>query len=308
MGNEVLAALLHMNLAAGAMVLAVLVLRGPARRHFGAGFAYRLWAAVPVAAVASLFPPPAARWIALPGSPKPLVIQAAEAVAEAPAGTILAFWLAGAALAAGLIAVRQMRFMALARQGLAGPAVAGLVAPRIIMPADADRRFAPEERAIIRAHERAHIDRKDHRTNGWIALAQCLSWFNPLIHLAAREARIDQELACDATGLARLPGQRRRYAETLLKTQLASESAPLGCHWVGARKHPLEVRIKTLALPAVSDGRRDLGLGALAMALALAAYAVWAAQPPGPAMGNGAWTRAAVDVVHMQINPQVAGR
>jgi beta-lactamase regulating signal transducer with metallopeptidase domain len=303
MGNEVLAALLHMNLAAGAMVLAVLVLRGPARRHFGPGFAYRLWAAVPVAAVASLFPPPAARWIALPGSPKPLVIQAAEAVAEAPAGTILAFWLAGAALAAGLIAVRQMRFMALARQGLAGPAVAGLVAPRIIMPADADRRFAPEERAIIRAHERAHIDRKDHRTNGWIALAQCLCWFNPAVHLAAREARVDQELACDATVLTRLPGQRRRYAETLLKTQLTDSLAPLGCHWVGAKAHPLEVRIQALRLPAATERQRDWALAALAATLALAAYGAWAAQPAGPAMGNGAWTRAAVDVVHVRINP-----
>jgi len=37
--------------------------------------------------------------------------------------------------------------------------------------------------------------------------------------------------------------------------------------------------------------------------LALSAYAVWAVQPPGPAMGAGAWSRAAVAVVHMQINP-----
>jgi len=303
MANELLAALLHLNLAAAAAVLVVLALRGPTRRYFGAGFAYRLRADVPVAALTALFPPPAARWIALPGSPKTLVVQAAEALEHAPAGTILLLWVLGALLAASLIAVRQRRFLALARRGLAGPAVAGVVVPRIVMPADAAQRYTPEERSIIRAHERAHIDRKDHRTNGWIALAQCLSWFNPLVHLGAREARIDQELACDATVLARLPGQRRLYAETLLKTQLACEAAPLGCHWVGTREHPLEVRIKTLALPAASERRRDIGLGVLAAALALSAYAVWAVQPPGPAMGAGAWSRAAVAVVHMQINP-----
>lgn len=308
MANELLAALLHMNLSAAAAVLAVLVLRGPTRRCFGAGYAYRLWAAVPVAALAALFPPPAARWIALPGSPKPLVVQAAEAVEHAPAMVILLLWIAGAALAASLIAARQLRFLALARQGLAGPAVAGVIAPRIVMPADADLRYTPQERSIIRAHERAHIDRKDPRINGLIAIAQCLAWFNPLVQIGAREARIDQELACDATVISRLPGQRRRYAETLLKTQLASECVPLGCHWVGTREHPLEVRIKTLALPAVSERRRDIGLGALATALALAAYAVWFAQPPGPAVGTGAWSRAAVDVVQMKLHQPLSLR
>jgi beta-lactamase regulating signal transducer with metallopeptidase domain len=302
MANELLAVLLHMNLAAAGAVLAVLAVRGVARRRFGAGFAYRLWACVPVAALAALLPPPAARWIPLPGSPRPLIGQAADAVAQAPAIAILTLWLAGILLAAGLIAVRQMRFLALARRGLAGPAVAGVIAPRIVMPANADERFTPEERAIIRAHERAHIDRKDHRANGWIALAQCLCWFNPLIQLAAREARVDQELACDATVLARLPGRRRRYAETLLKTQLTETLAPLGCHWVGGKAHPLEVRIQALRLPAASDRQRDWGLAALALTLALAAYAAWAAQPAGPALGNGAWTRAAVDVVHVHIN------
>src|SRR6187399_51408 len=196
MANELLAILLHMNLAAAGAILAVLAIRGVARQHLGAGFSYRLWACVPVAAVAALLPPPAARWIPLPGTPRSLVGQAADAVAQAPAAAILSLWIVGALVAVALIAVRQMRFLSLARRGLAGPAVAGVIAPRIVMPANACERFTDEERAIIRAHERAHIDRKDHRTNGWIALAQCLCWFNPLIHLAAREARIDQELAC----------------------------------------------------------------------------------------------------------------
>jgi beta-lactamase regulating signal transducer with metallopeptidase domain len=303
MANELLAILLHVNLAAAGAILAVLALRGLARQRLGAGFAYRLWICVPVAAVAALFPPPAARWIPLPGTPRTLVGQAADAVAEAPAASILAHWVGGAGCGGRGLAVRQLRFLSLAERGLAGPAVAGVIAPRIVMPANAAERFTPEERAIIRAHERAHIDRKDPRINGLIALAQCLCWFNPAVHLAAREARVDQELACDATVLTRLPGQRRRYAETLLKTQLTDSLAPLGCHWVGAKAHPLEVRIQALRLPAATERQRDWALAALAATLALAAYGAWAAQPAGPAMGNGAWTRAAVDVVHVRINP-----
>ena len=39
MANELLAVLLHVNLAAGGAVLAVLAVRGFARKRFGAGFA-----------------------------------------------------------------------------------------------------------------------------------------------------------------------------------------------------------------------------------------------------------------------------
>ena len=60
---------------------------------------------------------------------------------------------------------------------------------------------------------------------------------------------------------------------------------------------------EALRLPVASDRRRDWALAALASSLLLAAYAAWAAQPAGPAVGDSAWTRAAVDVVHVHINP-----
>jgi beta-lactamase regulating signal transducer with metallopeptidase domain len=119
-----------------------------------------------------------------------------------------------------------------------------------------------------------------------IALIQCLSWFNPLIHLAAREARLDQELACDAAVLAHRAGQKRRYAETLLKTQLGAIAAPLGCHWLaGAAPHPLEQRIKALRRPAPDFQRQDIGTFVMAGAIVLAAYGAWKAQSPAPAEG-----------------------
>ena len=46
-------------------------------------------------------------------------------------------------------------------------------------------------------------------------------WFNPLIHLAAHLIRIDQEIACDETVVARHPGDRKAYAQALLKAQAA---------------------------------------------------------------------------------------
>jgi beta-lactamase regulating signal transducer with metallopeptidase domain len=288
MANELLAALIHLNLAAAGAVVVVLLARKPVRRHFGPEIAYRLWFCVPAAAAAAMFPAAQATRIVPPGDGPHFdpVYQASQGLMHAPAGALLMLWLAGALLGACVVALCQLRFLDMARRGLAGPAVAGFFAPRIVMPADAHAVYSPEERALIRAHERTHIDRGDPRANGLIAAIQCLCWFNPMVHLAAREARLDQELACDATVLAHRPGQKRRYAETLLKTQLGAIAAPLGCHWLaGAAPHPLEQRIAALRRRGPDYRRQDLGAFMMAGAILLAAYGAWKAQPPAPAEG-----------------------
>lgn len=282
MANDLLAALVHLNLAAAVAIAAVLVLRPLVRRHFGPEIAYRLWACVPAVGVAAMVPARQATRIVPPGEGPHFdpVYLAAERLAHAPASLILALWLAGVGACVAVTAVRQLRFLRLARQGLAGPAVSGVVSPRIVMPADADERYSAEERALIRAHEHTHIVRGDPRANGFIALVQCLLWFNPLTHLAAHEARLDQELACDATVLAHRQPQKRRYAETLLKTQLGAVAAPLGCHWLaGHAAHPLEMRIAALRRPAPDYLRQDVGLAMTLCLVIVGALTAWVAQP-----------------------------
>ena len=288
MATDLLVALVHFNLAAAAAILVVLILRQTARLHFGAEIAYRLWVCVPLAATAALLPAAEATHIYPPGVGPHFdpIFEASQAIASSPATAILAVWLVGAALGALVIARRQLRFLRMARRGLAGPAVTGFFAPRIIMPANSDSLYSPEERTLIRAHERTHIDRGDPRTNGFIAAAQCLLWFNPLVHLAAREARLDQELACDATVLAHRSSQKRLYAETLLKTQIGGIATPLGCHWLaGAAPHPLEQRIRALRRAAPDEQRREIGIAAVALAFAIAVLGAWRAQPPSAAQG-----------------------
>jgi beta-lactamase regulating signal transducer with metallopeptidase domain len=113
------------------------------------------------------------------------------------------------------------------------------------MPRD-DGTFSPEERELIRAHEREHVARKDPRAAAGVALAQCLCWFNPFVHLAAGLVRLDQELVCDAAVVLARPKSRGLYARTLLKTQLAASPLPFGCYWAPRRQHPLEVRVEML--------------------------------------------------------------
>jgi len=288
MATDVLAALIHLNLAAAGAVLVVMALRGTARRHFGAEIAYGLWICVPIAAVAALLPAAAATRIYPPGVGPHFdpIFLASQALDQSPAKALLGLWLVGAALGVMTVARRQLHFLRMAKRGLAGPAVTGFFAPRIIMPADSASLYSPEERALIRAHERTHIDRGDPRTNGFIALAQCLLWFNPLVHLAAHEARLDQELACDATVLAHRSGQKRLYAATLLKTQIGGVATPLGCHWLaGAAPHPLEQRIRALRRAAPDEQRREIGIAAVALAFAIAVLGAWRAQPASAAQG-----------------------
>lgn len=269
MTSEILATILRANLVGGLAILAVLALRLPMRRAFGPELAYGLWAIPPIAFVATLMPPPVT--LDDPGADP-------FALARDHSALALAAWTAGVALAAALFAWAQLRFLAAARRGRAGPSVVGVINPRIVMPSDASA-YTAEERDLIRAHERQHIARADPRAGALATAFQALCWFNPLVHVAVNVMRLDQELACDAGVLRHRPQDRALYARTLLKTQLASQSLPFGCHWPARGPHPLEVRVAALRATARFDGLT--GAVVLGAGIVSAALMAWNAQPPG---------------------------
>jgi beta-lactamase regulating signal transducer with metallopeptidase domain len=303
----ILAGVAKANLAAGVAVLIVAALRRPLRARFGARAAYGLWLAPLAVAVAVLAPHPQ---MVTPITP---IMAGAVAAADAfvaegpdvaardvvpdPQGLLFAVWLAGAAVMAGLLAWRQVRFVGSlgrlqpmagaggrlfrAQRDGVGPAVVGVLRPKIITPADFETRFGAPERALILAHEGAHLKAGDARANALACAIQCLGWFNPLAHLGAGLMRVDQELACDAAVIGRFPDARRTYAELLLKTQLATQPLPLGCHWPAGAEHPLKARIAMLKSPLPHRAMRGLGV-LMAAGLTLgAATLAWAAQPGG---------------------------
>jgi beta-lactamase regulating signal transducer with metallopeptidase domain len=271
---DLVIALARANLAGGAAILAVLALRRPARRLCGAHVAYALWLLPPLAAMGAVTP----GWSeAVAGADDAGRTWLEEAVR---ADGLAALWFAGFAASAALGLWRQARFAAAARAGRAGPAVVGVIAPRLVAPADFAARFTEDERRLIRAHERAHMDRRDNLAGALAVAATWLGWFNPMVHFALAAFRADQELACDATVVARLPKDRRAYAETLLRSERAADDgAAFVCSWLGAES-PLAERIAMLAGRAPSQVRRDVGVGTVA-ALCVAAFAAaWSTQPP----------------------------
>jgi TonB family protein len=296
MSADLYAGLANLTVAGSLALLGVLAARGALRRRFGAQLAYAAWLIVPLTVLAVLLPAPL--------QPLTTVLQVAPAAAAPAPGAIalearidwrpwllLAWGLGAVALAAyfarqqgryrrslGRLRVRGPRIVA-AEHAHGGPALLGAWRPRLVLPADFGTRYTPSERALILAHERVHLARGDTRINAAVAVLRCLNWFNPLIHLAAARLRFDQELACDAAVIARFPHARRRYADAMLKTQLAGAAAlPAGCHW--SSTHPLKERIAMLKQPLPTRARRLAGTALVALLGFGGAWAAWAAQSP----------------------------
>jgi beta-lactamase regulating signal transducer with metallopeptidase domain len=286
--SEALDTLLRVNLAMAAAVALAMLLRRPARRLFGPRIAYRLWALAPLAAAAMLAPvrtvTVAAPAMAVSNPPVVGVVGdfgPAPVLATGPdLSTLLTgLWIAGAVLALAHLIWRQRQFGHAVRAGRAGPAVVGVLRPRVITPRDFAGRYTSKEQLVVLAHEKTHIARQDSRTNALVALARCLNWFNPLVHVLAHYLRIDQELACDAQVVAAHPAARRSYAEAMLKTQLAARPLPIGCYWPAQAAHPLAERIGLLSQRNPRGAVRALGAASVAVLVLAAACAAWAARP-----------------------------
>jgi len=106
-----------------------------------------------------------------------------------------------------------------------GPAVAGLVRGRIVLPTWALRLDAPVVRAII-AHEAEHIRAGDPRTLLAGLLAVCALPWNPVLWWQYRRLALAVEMDCDARVLAALRDPRA-YGLALLETARRRSRGPL---------------------------------------------------------------------------------
>lgn len=310
MASELLSLLLWANVTLSVGILIVLALRVPVRRLAGARIAYALWLLPLFAFLAWLAP---ARQVTVAVAPTAAVDTGDPVMAAAAAGSpellMIACWLAGVGAMLALFALRQRGFarsagalepIAELGQGVFraapahGPAVVGAWRPKIVLPRDFGARFSAEEQALVLAHERAHLDRFDPMVNAAAMGLRAVNWFNPLVHVAARALRIDQELACDAAVLARHSGVQRVYAEAMLKSHAAAFDIPVGCAWHTAAFHPLKERILMLTF-SPSRLSRGLGLSFVAAAALGVCGAVWLMRPAEVLAAPGEEPFASVD-------------
>jgi beta-lactamase regulating signal transducer with metallopeptidase domain len=220
---------------------------------------------------------------------------------------LLAAWLAGAAvvlgrLLLGLAAVAVMsrrtervtdaRWLPLARQlerevGIDGrvtylrsraaamPMAWGVLRSAVLMPAEADA--WPETRLrVVLLHELAHVRRRDCLTHALAQIACAVHWFNPLVWIAARRARVERERACDDLVLA--AGTRGSdYANHLLEIARALRAGRFPAILAGATlamAHRSQLEGRLMAILDTTVRRSPTGRKHTVFAAAIAAAAL----------------------------------
>ena len=295
-------------IATSALVLLVLLVREPVRRHFGARVAYGLWL-IPAARLLmptltyrverpAMDPAPMQPFVpAVIAEPKLLssVTAADPSLIDQLGGwaTILpVLWLgvALAMLASGIADFRRQRSIILGASvqlawigsirivrssEVAGPLAFGIVDRVIAVPVDFDRRFNDCERRLALDHELAHHRSGDLVVNLFAFVLLCLQWFNPLAWVAHAAFRFDQEAACDARVLDKAKAEHRAdYGRAIAKA--ASGRALLFASALD-RRNTLKRRLSSM-FSNPTAGRRTAGrlMILVAAAAAMPLTATWA--------------------------------
>ena len=297
--------LLGTLLATSGLIVLVLLVREPVRRHFGARVAYGLW----LVPAARLLMPTLTQTVerpvsvTVPARPMPSEVLAqpmlmSNVATPEPslidqlggwttvllvawigvaiglfAGRIIAFRRQRAAILRDAVGLGRVGSIRLVQSGeVSGPLAFGIFDRVIAVPADFGRLYAEHEQRLALEHELAHHRSGDLVVNLIAFGLLCLQWFNPLAWMAHGAFRFDQEAACDARVLEKAKGQdRSEYGRAIAKA--VSGRALLFASALDRRK-TLQRRLKSM-LSNPTAGRRTTGrilvLAAVGVALPLTA-------------------------------------
>jgi len=230
---------LAVNLVGASLLVAiVLLIRTPVARTFGARAAYALWLAPALRLVIPPLPDFSPAATAAAGQVNwTMIVEPIARAASRPAIDWTLVWAAGALAFLALHLLRHWWFLHRAlREGrpyqtagidcdmvitpaVDGPAATGLVHRLVLLPADFETRFTPDQQRVALLHECLHHRRGDLWASGAALLGASALWFNPLAYIALGAFRRDMESACDSTVLD-TPGacDPRSYGETILRS------------------------------------------------------------------------------------------
>ncbi|GAA4357103.1 TonB family protein [Kangiella marina] len=173
---------------------------------------------------------------------------------------------------AELFKARRYQVIAVEHKDMS-PAVYGFIKPTIYFPTHIAKQLSVQQIQLIIEHEEQHIKQKHLWLNLLWDVLVCVGWFNPLIYIARKNFRHDQELFCDYLVLNKTSESRTKdYGHALLSTVSATHSVSLLCSWKVFNQ--LEERIMNITKPINRKGKVTMTLGAM---LALSCCAVYAA-------------------------------
>jgi TonB family protein len=141
-----------------------------------------------------------------------------------------------------------------------GPLLLGSLPPKLVLPAT-KRPLHP----WVLAHEQAHLRHGDPFWNLLLALLLAVFWFHPLVHLAVRRIRRDQELAADEAVIAGLSFEDRRAYGQLLLNEAVNPAHGLSLSWKST--HPIKERIMKILQSGPGRPRRIMALVLLGLGM-----------------------------------------
>ncbi len=173
------------------------------------------------------------------------------------------FWKVGTLLGRSVLWARE-----------AGPAVVGLLRPRVVLPAWV-RGVEPSRQKLILAHEEEHLGAGDAVLRFFTALLLIAFPWNPVLWIHYRRLCLAIELDCDQRVMERLPHRRWLYGDLLFRVGARTGSRPgLVLAAFAERSSFLETRIRRLLSKAPEVGMAQVAFLAFA-AIMVIGVAVW---------------------------------
>ncbi|XEC93637.1 M56 family metallopeptidase [Paenibacillus tarimensis] len=129
------------------------------------------------------------------------------------------------------------------------PFLCGIFRPTIFMPEQLLSSYNHRQLRHIICHELAHYQRRDIPVNVLVRFLVALHWFNPLIFIAARNLKNEQEIAADRLTLRRLGREEaRRYGKTLIEMAEMTSQARFGiCVNMASKPNLIKRRVQMIA-------------------------------------------------------------
>lgn len=149
------------------------------------------------------------------------------------------------------------------------PAVTGLFNAQLLLPENFEAELSEDEQRMVLLHELAHVRHRDLWVNWLIALVRAVHWFNPLVWLAFRRMRLQQELLCDRAVIARLgEPAAAEYGAALVRVmeRFVTPRAVPGLLPVVTNQNQLKERIVML-MQKQSPGRKLAAAGVVIAAI-----------------------------------------
>ncbi|MCL2573063.1 MAG: DUF2807 domain-containing protein [Defluviitaleaceae bacterium] len=183
---------------------------------------------------------------------------------------------------------------------VSSPMLIGLLRPKIILP---NKPYSERELVLIFRHELTHCARRDIWCKLLMMLIKCLYWFNPAVHLMAKQANKDMETICDERTIRGMGiDDKKHYSELILSmaTVKPSRQGHLATSMNTGGKKALKQRFEGI----LSKGKKRGGLlfGGIGITIAASAMLVgisFAAEQVDSALqGHGEGLSSAINLSH----------